>query len=246
MQGASTNPLASVDTTPVTQLHGQWLVIVRTAWFMTAAFAMVILLASIPAAIAHLGTLTLMEQWSYRVAGVPITAPDALEFSFDLITLSVGLVSTAAYLTLAVVLFRRKGTETMALLFSAFLLLFGVLITGPLQTLTQARADWLRAGTVANVIVFQAFWFFFFLFPDGRFIPRWTRWLIVVFALWIIGTIVRNDVVLPTSRPTLAQVALLFFWHLCLPLSGVAAQIYRYRRVSNAIERQQTKWVLLG
>src|ERR1051326_6689519 len=82
MQSASTNPLPTVDARPVTQLRGRWLVIVRAVWFMSAAFAAFILLASIPAAIAQLGTHTLLEQWRDTVAGVPITTPDALEFPF--------------------------------------------------------------------------------------------------------------------------------------------------------------------
>jgi len=193
-----------------------------------------------------LGTTTSLERWRDSVVGVPPSQRVELEYALDLLTLMVGLVSTAAYLALAFLLFRRKGTEPMALLLSLFLLLFGVLITEPVQTLTAERADWFRVGNLSTVIIFQAFWFLFFLFPDGRFVPRRTRWLLVTFALWSVATVAFNEVVLPSSQPTLAHMVLLFVWHLGFPLAGVTAQIHRYRHVSTAVERQQTKWVVFG
>src|SRR5438132_5837730 len=33
---------------------------------------------------------------------------------------------------------------------------------------------------------------------------------------------------------------------LVMALMGVAAQVYRYRRVSTRVQRQQTKWVVFG
>lgn len=75
----------------------------------------------------------------------------------------------------------------------------------------------------------------FYLFPDGRFIPRWTRWavllLILVFAV---------DIVNGPGRPPIYLALPLVF----LVILGPISQIYRYRYASNALQRQQTKWVL--
>jgi hypothetical protein len=84
---------------------------------------------------------------------------------------------------------------------------------------------------------------FFFLFPNGRFIPRWTRWIVIAFAaLFILGTFFPNTLLNAPNWP-----ALLFF---PVPLvvfgSLVYAQVYRYRRVSTFVERQQTKWIVFG
>src|SRR4029079_9635129 len=48
--------------------------------------------------------------------------------------------------------------------------------------------------------------------------------------------------------PVLARLSTTLFRGLLVSglASGLASQIYRYRRVSNAAQRQQTKWVVFG
>jgi len=74
------------------------------------------------------------------------------------------------------------------------------------------------------------------VFPNGRVVPRWLGWL-------LLGMILVN---LPFSLfPSLPFDNLVdtLFTISGFPLI-LGAQIYRYRRVSTAIERQQTKWVV--
>jgi hypothetical protein len=74
----------------------------------------------------------------------------------------------------------------------------------------------------------------FLVFPNGRFVPRWSLWLapfavlheaLRMFAPALLGA----DYAFP----------LLLAFIVC-------TQIYRFVRISNAIERQQTKWALAG
>jgi len=71
------------------------------------------------------------------------------------------------------------------------------------------------------------------LFPDGRFVPRWTRWLIFS-SIALVATILY----LPLAYWGVFMVVIL--------LGAIYAQVYRYRRVSTPTARQQTKWVLFG
>jgi hypothetical protein len=71
------------------------------------------------------------------------------------------------------------------------------------------------------------------LFPDGRFVPRWTRWLIL-FTILLTAAIFFFP---------------LFYWWALVggtALGAMCGQIYRYRYVSTPTERQQTKWVLFS
>jgi hypothetical protein len=80
---------------------------------------------------------------------------------------------------------------------------------------------------------------FFYLFPTGRFVPRWTRWLwIAVTVLWAVNVFLPA---LPFNSSIYFTLLLLGF--ICSVLIG---QVYRYRYVSSAEQRQQTKWVVLG
>jgi len=84
---------------------------------------------------------------------------------------------------------------------------------------------------------------FFSFFPNGRIVPRWMG---LVLLLYIINAFL-NNFPSPTSTfemnwPTWLNllVALVF------PGAIVVSQIYRYRRVSTPLQRQQTKWIMLG
>jgi hypothetical protein len=78
---------------------------------------------------------------------------------------------------------------------------------------------------------------FFYLFPDGRFVPRWTRWLAVAVALLQV-----TDTFFPSSPWNLLDGPLFIVY----VASVAVAQVYRYGRVSTPAQRQQTKWVVFG
>jgi hypothetical protein len=80
---------------------------------------------------------------------------------------------------------------------------------------------------------------FLFVFPDGRFVPRWTRLLGAV----AIPAAVLVDVSHEQSKTSLGLTVLIWslFWGM-----GLYAQAYRYRHVSGPVQRQQTKWVALA
>jgi hypothetical protein len=80
---------------------------------------------------------------------------------------------------------------------------------------------------------------FFFIFPNGRFVPKWTRWLwlttvFIFFILYIVASLPGREGLYESAQP---------LWMLML-LVSIGTQIYRYRSVSGPGERQQTKMVL--
>jgi divalent metal cation (Fe/Co/Zn/Cd) transporter len=82
--------------------------------------------------------------------------------------------------------------------------------------------------------------FFFCLFPTGHFAPRWTRWLLVVWiAYWGF-----TNLLLGSSNANTGIIGTLAFFGLLVSLAAI--QVYRYRRVSTPMQRQQTKWVVYG
>ena len=210
-----------------TTLRGRWLVIARAAWGIIAALALGLFVASIPAYVLTLGKAA----WF----GAPVEAPDKVVFVLDLIGALASIAAVLLCLILAGVLFWRKSDDWMVMFVSSYLLVYGIVLAGPLERLEVFYPGW---PTLA-VNVLQPLFFttptiaLFALFPDGRFIPRWTSWLTLL------------------SIPLTVAIfyAPLFYWWVLLSmivLGAFYAQIYRYRYVSTPPERQQTKWVLFG
>jgi signal transduction histidine kinase len=75
------------------------------------------------------------------------------------------------------------------------------------------------------------------LFPDGRFVPRWSRWLVPLsFGISLL-------LFFPASG--LQQAILNVWWLLTISLS-LGLLYYRYRWHANPVQQQQLWWVLVG
>jgi hypothetical protein len=99
----------------------------------------------------------------------------------------------------------------------------------------------LRSIGVFSLIVLM------FLFPDGHFVPGWTRWLSVLLIPFFLLSVVFPEFNLPMGVATIqsADIPLLIFF---LTFAGIAVgtQVYRYQNLSTQIQKQQTKWVVFG
>jgi len=135
---------------------------------------------------------------------------------------------------------------------SFYLLAYGVIMAGPFEALDPFVPD--IASFTYNVLMpgFVPFSLLLFaVFPDGHFVPRWTRWatlaafLAIPFALFWTSLYTRSP--LDFSQPVvLVSTGVVIVLVATIWLSVLYAQIYRYRNVSTAEQRQQTKWVVYG
>ena len=80
---------------------------------------------------------------------------------------------------------------------------------------------------------------FMFLFPNGEFAPRWMRWVVSLMSL---TTAVQLYLVISDNLASLVVIWIV----LILAGVGIGSQVYRYRKVSNPTQRQQTKWVMFA
>ena len=107
---------------------------------------------------------------------------------------------------------------------------------------------WLVIGLrVTEVICLMAV---FCLFPNGRFQPKWTRWLLISWVV-VLGIahlmnphVMADTAVLPNTR-TLSDAIYLLVGVSCF-MVAIAGQIVRYARFATPEEQQQSKWVLFG
>ena len=158
------------------------------------------------------------------------------------IVIITGLLCSAV----AALLLWRKSDSWIAVLVAFLLVVLGVtntIISPPILIPLLGAGAAAFIANFANFLGAISLPLLFALFPNGRFVPRWTRWLAMALIIpAIILTIFLFFVV--TVSPVIPVLSEIFFavGTLCL----IGAQIYRYRRVSTPLERQQTKWVLFG
>jgi signal transduction histidine kinase len=155
--------------------------------------------------------------------------------------IAVDLIFAATAFAVGVLVFWRRSQERMAL----FLALMLVTLAG--AALMRSPGVFADEPALRLVVSFVSFLgntslvVFFYLFPDGRFVPRWTRALTVAFVIGQVDEFFFPSSFLPDIPDPLNTAVVLG-----LLASIVYAQVYRYRRDSGPVERQQTKWIVFG
>jgi hypothetical protein len=155
-------------------------------------------------------------------------SPQALAWFYSIL----GWSGAFAYGAVGLIVFRRKS-DTWFGLYVALVFAVGLASSGA-SPLVATRGGALLGGWYAltGALSWQLGFILFYLFPDGRFVPAWTRWLLIG---WLVGNL-----------PVLFAVALYAYFVPLLAglvIIAVGSQIYRYFRVSDALQRQQTKWI---
>lgn len=236
-----------VSTSPPLRLSGRWLWIARTVWLTLVTVTLVVFVASLPVYWMQLQTIcraTSCPPWQTLPTGAQ--AIEHLGFSLQgwtVIQVSVTAVLELVWLAVGVVIFWHKSKERIALVTSLYLAVFVVNLNNNLDALAARAPIWQMPVHIVTYAGGVSPLLFFFLFPDGHFVPRWTRWPIVAF-----GSVYALSIFFPGSAYDVnTQLGGLFPVLLAgLGCCGVGVQIYRYRRHSTPTQRQQTKWVVFG
>ena len=114
----------------------------------------------------------------------------------------------------------------------------GTAFTDTISVLTTSNADWWWPVTMIRVAGSGCVFTFFYVFPDGQFVPRWTRFAAVGWLLWcLVGYFSPADSPVNQANPNDSPFLVGVFGFL---VAGVAAQVYRYRRISSPTTRKNT------
>jgi hypothetical protein len=231
-------------TTSTIDIHNR-LRFLRLLWLATFALMSLLFLAGIP---GYYRQMLLAPSAPFNGLLDPAMAAILAEADmssqvYTLYRTVAALLSNFLIVLVALLIFWRRNNERGALVMSYLLLLMGIgspTIGGGLIQLGAAGV-WLSriiSAASANAVTLT-----FFLFPTGRFVPRWTKWVALAFFLFTLPNFLA-----PNSRldfTTLMPTALLL---ITFPLLGtfIYAQVYRYRRLSGPVERLQTRWAMIG
>jgi hypothetical protein len=205
------------------RLRGAPLVVARLLWLLFVALTLVPFILSLPDTWRGLEAMA-----SDSHSGIPSAV-------YAWVALGLICLAMLVAMVIAGILFLRRSDNIMALLAGAFIManVATVLVATNTGDIPADAPVWLQA--LVAILSLTVYYGFFLLFPTGRFAPRWTWTLIPLWVVAILTLDAGGDSVewLVVSYPLFYGAAIIF-------------QIYRYRWVSTAIERQQTKWVAFG
>ena len=230
------------------RLYGRRLVLARIVWVAVVVFTLSIFMLSLPAYFAQLQTVCVGDTCVYAYGQLTSGTAQALQNlglstgGYAVSVLALAIASALVFFGVACALFWRRSDDWMALFVSLFLVIIGVNFSVQAQAtlVTNVQTVWYWSHTVLIGLGWVSLSLLLYLFPDGRFVPRWTRLL----AVFVVASNLFLDISpVPISTLPPWMLGALF---LVNGGSGIFAQIYRYVRVSSPVQRQQTKWVVFG
>ncbi len=232
-----------------TELRGYKLALARAAWIIIVILAEAIAVAELPQSYAYYLMVCTQAQCQNQQATPGLVrslhaAGLSLQFyAIYLTTLSV--VIALIFFIIGGIIAWRKSRDWMGLLVSLTLIIVGT-VTFSSNGYSQVEATYHLTqvpGDLLTVLLGILPFLVGYLFPDGRFVPRWTRWMALLIVLFVVGSTLFPSSPFNTDNwPNPLGTVIQF-----VPIVTVLfAQVYRYLRVSSPVQRQQTKWVLFG
>jgi len=211
----------------------------RAAWI---AFALILTALQVASQVA-----------AFRQSHTPVLTPTQLQ-GLHAMGLNIGfyglwkfvlqLPNPLLWSGLGLLIFWRRSADRGALVVSAMMVGIGMAASIPAwQAFVAAYPGWVWLVPIAALIGNVCINSFFFVFPTGRYVPRWTVGLAVALAMF--NVLNSYDFALPASLVLLGKnLSWAFPLFIVAAIGGyILGPVYRYR-VSTPLERQQIKFVV--
>ncbi|MGZ3647248.1 MAG: hypothetical protein ACXVCM_25735, partial [Ktedonobacteraceae bacterium] len=244
-QGPRDAAFPSTLPTPPEQGRWRWQRIAQGIWITLALVLLIIFVANIPAFFQYASTVCALPDAgncpTEQLTPAYVQVLNQLHLSVATAEVFLAVLCLAVsmlFWLLGLLIFWRKSGEWIGLFVSLLLVTFGSIGFLGFNLPAQSQAPPLFQ-TLAQIITYGLMWpamlVFFFTFPTGRFTPRWT---LAAFVPFFAVTMLSS---LSITAPFVPGVAVIL-----TSLLPIGVQIYRYVRVYDAVEQQQTKWFVFG
>ena len=233
-----------------TRLTDPWLTITRVVWLVLVIPGLGLFLASLlvsyqqmqtvcvdPVMCNLTGALTAKELQALASSGFTLNEYATLLTIFFAIT-------AAIWYAVGFLIFWRRSDDWLALLAAFVLVMFNITNVGnTASALSFAFPILALPLSLANLLGQASLLVFFLLFPNGRLVPRWMGLILLLIIIFTFFSTFPS-ITSPFNANWPGWLNLMVY----LVVFGaiISSQIYRYRRVSTPVQRQQTKWIVLG
>ena len=229
--------VVTVAITAVLLTRGVWLaLVILTLGTFFASLPVYLALLQTPCAGTTCGYEQLSAGQIGTLKGIGLSIGDYAAYSVALTCATVAVCVVVSTLIIG-----RRSDDRMARLVALMLVAFGPIIAT--SSVSTNPSPWQVPNACLTFLALALLILVFSLFPSGRWVPSFTRWILVVCLAgsvpWIFflhAPFMRNtSVSLLSNLLSLTVLAIL-----------AVVQIYRYRHLSSPLQRQQTKWVVFG
>lgn len=202
----------------------------RAAWVLVVAYILYVFAAGL--SLSGMAQTNILRQIA-RV-GLNLLTFSAIDIVSDIYIL-------LGYFGLAILLFARRSDDWFAIFLSVMIMTFGVSVTSVgnhLAASAQFGALISPVMMIGQASIVLLGW----LYPDGRFDPRWLKFLVpflfltMIVFYWPGSSISRNFMDLPL------YLVVSLFWY----LGTVAVMVRRYHRATISSQRQHIRMVFIG
>jgi hypothetical protein len=223
-----------------------WLLLARGLWITLVILTLAIFFASLSVFMSQLHTpctgtecangMLLTPEQAGALTGMGLSMGDYAAF-----TVALTLATLVVCLVVSTLIIWRRPDDRMAFLVALMLVTLGPIIAT--TSMSAIPSPWRLPNACLYFLALALVMLVFSLFPTGQFVPSFTRWTLVV---CLAGQV--PFIFFPHAPFTLSIHADSLGWLLLLGELAilVVVQLYRYRRLSSAMQRQQIKWVVFG
>ena len=159
-------------TTPL-DLRGQGLIFARLVWAALVVYALFLFAVALPAQYRQLSHPPADVRTQLADAGLP---PHVYAAALTGVSGALALVCCVV----AVLIVRHRPNDRIGLLASLYLVLLGLSNPQWMQFVARGYPRLALPANLATFLFATVLVAFFFLFPDGQFVPRWSRLLVLL------------------------------------------------------------------
>ncbi|MDF2671629.1 MAG: hypothetical protein K0R67_3935, partial [Paenibacillus sp.] len=200
-------------------------------------------IGSIPRYYMSLVTTCIVQGCGNSVPVMTIPEQGLTVENYALLFVLIDCVFTFVFYATSAVMLWKGFREPMGLLAAVAMVSFGT--SFPSLTMVASEGSFFAQNwfMLVSMLGWISLSLFFFLFPDGYFVPKWTRFVfLLIVAVDVLQFIYSGQMWDRLAMPEYIQL----LWYVGSTMILIYSQIYRFRKVSQPVQRQQTKWVVYG
>jgi hypothetical protein len=157
---------------------------------------------------------------------------------FLLLYLLPGVLVAAVFVAVGLLVRLSRAESWFGLFASLWMVAFGLVDTPIFNEAAISDSRLLPVFYIALLFGYVGAIVFLLIYPDGKFHPPWTRYLVLGWGLFALSTTFGDWFEWTPAQSALVIVPLMLFM--------LYSQVYRYRNVSTPTQKEQTKWLIVA